>query len=156
MTEADTRPVLIAYDGSEPAAVAIACAGALLAGRPAVVLTVWAPIEPVTPAAAIAVPGRVALAGARGLDVEERSRAERTAAEGAGLARVAGFTAEPLVVRRDGAPWHAIVECAAELGAAAIVTGTRGRSRAVAAVLGSTAEGVLHHAHRPVVLVPGE
>ena len=94
-------------------------------------------------------------AGARGLDSEERTRAERIAGEGSGLAWAAGFVAEPLVVRRDGAPWRAIVECAADIDAAAIVTGTRGRSRAVAAVLGSTAEGVLHHAHRPVVLVPG-
>jgi nucleotide-binding universal stress UspA family protein len=29
-----------------------------------------------------------------------------------------------------------------------------GRSRAVAAVLGSTAEGILRHAHRPVLVVP--
>jgi nucleotide-binding universal stress UspA family protein len=46
------------------------------------------------------------------------------------------------------------VEYAAEADAAMIVTGTRGRSRAVAAVLGSTAEGILHHAHRPVLVVP--
>ena len=50
--------------------------------------------------------------------------------------------------------WRAIVEYAAELGVAAVVCGTRGRSRPVAAVLGSTAEAVVHHAHRPVLLVP--
>ena len=65
-------PVLIGYDGSKPAKVAITRAGALLPGRHAVVVNVWAPIA------------------------------------------------------------------------------------AVAAVLGSTAEGVLSHAHRPVVLVPGD
>jgi nucleotide-binding universal stress UspA family protein len=46
------------------------------------------------------------------------------------------------------------VEYATEADAAMIVTGTRGRSRAVAAVLGSTAEGIVRHAHRPVLVVP--
>jgi nucleotide-binding universal stress UspA family protein len=55
---------------------------------------------------------------------------------------------------RDGPAWRAIVEYAAEADAAMIVSGTRGRSRAVAAVLGSTAEGILGHAHRPVLVVP--
>ena len=46
------------------------------------------------------------------------------------------------------------MDYAAEVDAAMIVTGTRGRSRTVAAVLGSTAEGILRHAHRPVLVVP--
>ena len=38
--------------------------------------------------------------------------------------------------------------------AAVIVTGSRGRSRIAAALLGSTAENVVRHAGRPVLLVP--
>jgi nucleotide-binding universal stress UspA family protein len=38
--------------------------------------------------------------------------------------------------------------------AAVIVTGTRGRAPITAALLGSTAEALLRHAGRPVLLVP--
>jgi nucleotide-binding universal stress UspA family protein len=155
MSRADTRPVVIAYDGSAVARAAIDHAGALLGRRRAVVVSVWAPIEHAAPAATIAAPRGVAMAGARELDAAERLKAERLAAEGVERARRAGFAAEPLAICREGAPWRAIVSCAEELDAAAVVTGTRGRSLPVAAVLGSTAEGVLHHAHRPVLLVPG-
>ena len=155
MSPAAPQPVVLAYDGSAIAQAAIARAGELLGPRPAVVVSVWAPIEHAATAATIAVPGGVAVAGARGLDAAERRNAERLAEDGVELARRAGFAAEPLAIRHEGAPWRAIVDCAAELQAAAVVSGTRGRSLPVAAMLGSTAEGVLHHAHRPVLLVPG-
>ncbi len=154
MTGSEQRPVVIAYDGSDPARAAIAYAGAVLRVPRAVVVTVWTPVEPVVPAATVAAPGAVALAGGRGIDALERERAAHVAEEGAEHARRAGFEAETLIIRRDGAAWQAIVECAREVEATAIVTGTRGRSRPVAAVLGSTAEGILRHAHRPVLVVP--
>jgi nucleotide-binding universal stress UspA family protein len=146
------RPIVIAYDGSPQAQAAIEQAGALLKFCRAVVVYVWAPIVAV-PASLLGAPAGVAVAGARGLDATEKQRAERVAEEGTELARRVGFAAEALAVRRDGPPWRALVKCAADLDAAAIVTGTRSRSRPAAAVLGSTAEGVLHHAHRPVLVV---
>ena len=154
MSAAEPGPVIFAYDGSGPARTAIAHAGAVLRLPRAVVVTVWAPLEAVVPAATIAAPGGVALAGGRALDALEHERADQCAEEGVELARRAGFDAEPLVLRREGAPWRAIVRYAEDVGAAAIVTGSRGRSRPVAAVLGSTAEGILHHARRPVLVVP--
>jgi nucleotide-binding universal stress UspA family protein len=147
------RPIVIAYDGSPDARAAIEQTGALLKPRRAVVAYVWAPIEVSVSASLLGAPAGVAVAGARDLDATERRRAERVAQEGTELARRVGFAAEALAIRRDGPPWRALVKCAAELDAAAIVTGTRSRSRPVAAVLGSTAEGVLHHAHRPVLVV---
>ncbi|HET9738357.1 MAG TPA: universal stress protein [Solirubrobacteraceae bacterium] len=147
------RPIVIAYDGSPPAQAAIEQAGALLQFCRAVVVHVWAPIEVAVPASLLGAPAGVAVAGARGLDATEKQRAERVAEEGTELARRAGFAAEALAIRRDGPPWRALVKCAVELDAAAIVTGTRSRSRPAAAVLGSTAEGVLHHAHRAVLVV---
>ena len=36
------------------------------------------------------------------------------------------------------------------------MTGTRGHSPVVAALIGSVAEGVLRHADRPVLLVPAK
>jgi nucleotide-binding universal stress UspA family protein len=97
--------------------------------------------------------GAVALAGAQRLDAEECRRAERIASEGAELAQRAGFAAEPRAICADCPVWRAIVDCVAELDAVAVVAGSRGRSWAVAAVLGSTAEGILHHAHRPILIV---
>ena len=76
MSEIDARPVLIAYDGSEHARVAIEQTAALLRSRGNVVTCVWSPVED--------------------------------------------------------------------------------HVRPVAALLGSTAEGVLHHAQRPVLVVSGE
>jgi nucleotide-binding universal stress UspA family protein len=149
------RTIVIGYDASQPARAAIEAAGALFRLQGAVVACVWAPIEGAVPAATVGAPGGVALVGARRLDAAEQSRAERVAGEGAEVASRAGFVAEPLAIRHDGPPWRALVDCAAELDAAAIVTGTRSRSRAAAAVLGSTAEGVLRHAHRPVFMVSG-
>jgi nucleotide-binding universal stress UspA family protein len=150
----DARPVVIAYDGSDRARAAIAYAGEVLRYTRAVVVCVWAPVEPVVPMATIAAPSAVAVAGGRRIDVLERERAEQVAEEGAELARRAGFAAEPLLIRRNGSPWRAIVEYATDVDAAMIVTGTRGRARAVAAMLGSTAEGILRHAHRSVMVVP--
>jgi nucleotide-binding universal stress UspA family protein len=156
MNDLDAHPVVFAYDGSGPARAAIAHAGRTLRFTRGVVVNVWSPVEPAVPAATIAAPGAVALAGGRGLDARERERAEKVAEEGAELARRAGFEADTLVLRRDGPPWRAIVKCAADLDAAMIVTGTRGRSRPVTTVLGSTAEGILRHAHRSVLVVRDE
>ncbi|MBW0112434.1 universal stress protein, partial [Pseudonocardia sp. KRD-182] len=47
-----------------------------------------------------------------------------------------------------------IVEAADAVEAAAIVLGSRGRRRLRATVLGSTSTTVLHHGHRPTLVVP--
>ena len=47
-----------------------------------------------------------------------------------------------------------LVRRAREIGAAAIVVGSRGRSAALEIVLGSAAMALLHHTDRPVVVVP--
>ncbi|WP_353988710.1 universal stress protein [Ruicaihuangia caeni] len=49
---------------------------------------------------------------------------------------------------------EAIGEYATKRGAAAIVVGSRGRSASRELLLGSVAKAVLHHAHRPVLVVP--
>ncbi|HET8759051.1 MAG TPA: universal stress protein [Solirubrobacteraceae bacterium] len=154
MPDPTARPILIAYDGSEHARVAIERAGALFGPRAAVVACVWSPVAPAAAAASIAAPRPLVYEGARALDIKERERAEGIARTGALLAADAGLAAEARAIRGDGAPWRALVDCAAAIDAEAVVAGTRGRSRAVSAVLGSTAAGILHHAHRPVLVVP--
>jgi nucleotide-binding universal stress UspA family protein len=100
--------VLIAYDGSEFAKAAIAeAADQLRTGRRAIVLTVSYSTEGLLflgvgglPADAPTVEGMI--------EDAERS-AEKVAEEGAGLARDAGFDAEPEVV--VGSPiWEQIVQ----------------------------------------------
>ena len=58
-------------------------------------------------------------------------RAKTIAEEGAELARGAGFDAEALFVQHHGAPWRSIVEYATD-----------------------AYEGIVRHAHRPVLVVP--
>jgi nucleotide-binding universal stress UspA family protein len=55
---------------------------------------------------------------------------------------------------REGAPWKEIVESAREWPADLIVVGTHGRSGLTRLVWGSTAEGVVRHGPCPVVVVP--
>ena len=151
MTE--SGPILIAYDGSDHARAAIAAAGAVLATGPAVVACAWAPIASSAPVARLGAPAAVASVGAERLDAAARERAEGLAEEGAALAREAGFDAEARAVEGEGSAWHALVRCADELAAPVVVTGTRGRSALAAAVIGSTAQGLLNHAGRPVLVV---
>jgi nucleotide-binding universal stress UspA family protein len=146
------HPGLVAYDGSAHAGAAVRDAAALLRPRTAVVVSVWSPVESVA-AALIALPASVAHAGARAIDTASREEAERLAAEGADLARSGGLDASSRALEGAGPAWDAIVRLADEIDAAIVVTGTRGRSALAAAVLGSTALGVLSHAGRPVLIV---
>ena len=152
-----SRPshVVIGYDGSSGAKHAIERAGALVGGVPATVLTVCEPTESLSghdPGDLISdVVAR--LSGiAKEMDDIGLELAERTAAEGAGLAREAGFDAAHRTVR--GKPWPAIMEVADELRADLVVVGTRGLSSVESALTGSVANGLVHHCRRPLLIVP--
>jgi nucleotide-binding universal stress UspA family protein len=144
--------VLIAYDGSQHARDAIARAGETLRPGPAVVATAWTSFADAAPHALLRDAVRPVV---EDLDVAGREEAEALAAEGAELARAAGFDAEPRAVRAGGAFFAALIEAADELDAQVIVAGSRGRSSVAAAVLGSVSTGLLHHTHRPVLVVRG-
>jgi nucleotide-binding universal stress UspA family protein len=145
--------VLFAFDGSSNARTAIERAGSLLKPGPAVVATAWTTFEEAAPGALLAMPGHMVREAVTDLDDANREEAENLAAEGAELARAAGFDAEPRAVRSGGPFFAAIVEAADELDASAIVLGSRGRSTLAATVLGSVSTGVLHHTERPVLVV---
>jgi nucleotide-binding universal stress UspA family protein len=149
----DQGPVLFAYDGSDNAKAAIERAGAVLEHGRAVAATAWTTFEGAAPAALLALPGNMVREGAQALDEANRETAEELAAEGAELARAAGFDAEPRAVRCTGPFFAGLLETADELDARAIVAGSRGRSALRAAVLGSVSTGLLHHTRRPVVIV---
>jgi nucleotide-binding universal stress UspA family protein len=50
--------------------------------------------------------------------------------------------------------WRTIVDVADEVDASLIVTGSRGLAGVRSVLLGSVSNHVLHHAHRPTLIVP--
>ncbi len=140
--------VLICYDGSDSAKLAIDAAAEILGPRRAVVLDVGPPL---TAAESLAVMAPVA-PGAAFEDLNEDDARQR-AQVGADRARRAGFDAEA----RAGlaAPtWQGIVDVADEIDAAVIVLGSRGLNGARELLEGSVSHEVAQHAGRPLLIVP--
>jgi nucleotide-binding universal stress UspA family protein len=139
-------PVVFAYDGSDLAKNAIAEAGLLLeAGGDALVLTVWQPFDVgFLPAAG------VEFDAAQIADV--RAAAAQTAAEGAELAKAAGFHAQSAELEVSPI-WKAIAGFADDHDARLIVLGSHGRSGLAGAFVGSVAGAVAAHSRRSVLIV---
>ncbi|AFM15559.1 arabinose efflux permease family protein [Mycolicibacterium chubuense NBB4] len=140
-------PVLFGYDGSELAAAAITRAGDhLAAGRDAVVVCVWQPVDVgFTP---VAEPHFDADRAS-----EVRLAAERTAAHGASLADAAGFRACSVAVEATPT-WKGIVGAADQHDASLIVLGPHRRSGLLGHLQGSVTAAVVAHTAVPVLLVP--
>jgi nucleotide-binding universal stress UspA family protein len=148
-------PLLIAYDGSEDGANAIAAAGHLLVPRPALVVHSYVGFSRILvrtdPRPEITGPLAEAVAQLR---ADDREEAERLALEGARLAGEAGLDAEPVTAEQDGGAWRTILALAKERGVSAIVAGARGRSGVKSALLGNVSTGLVHHSDVPVLVVP--
>jgi nucleotide-binding universal stress UspA family protein len=138
--------VLFAYDGSELARHAIEQASReLIPGRAALVLCVWQPADvgflPV---------------GGQHFDAQDaaevREAAEQTAAQGAELARRAGFRAESLTVKASPT-WKGIVEVAADRQATLVVLGSHRRTGILGHLLGSVTAAVMAHSSVSVLVV---
>ena len=149
-------PLVIAYDGSEHAAHAIATAGRLFPGREAVVVHVWESPYRHTRS------GR-ALAGlnvdevrevVKGLDETLATAAAEMTERGVELARFAGLQPSGETVDSGEGVWRAIVATASAQQASAIVSGARGLGSARSALLGSVSSGLVQNAERPVLVVP--
>jgi nucleotide-binding universal stress UspA family protein len=144
----DSAPILICYDGSDPARRAIGVAAGILGPRAAVVLDV-APLF--TPAESYA----VAASAASALEFEHvhAQEALERAEEGSDIARAAGFTATP-----QGAvtapTWEGILDVAEETGASVIVIGSHGRTGMQEFVEGSVSHDIAKHSPLPVLVVP--
>jgi nucleotide-binding universal stress UspA family protein len=147
-------PAIFATDGAAPGVRATQIATALLRSRPAIVASAWQPVSYAVGLAMLAVPDDVVHRGAERLDESARLRAAGYAGEGASTLCTAGWSGGTITLEAAHNVPGAIVAAAAERDAAIIVTGTRGRSRITATLLGSTAEGILRQAGRPVLLVP--
>jgi nucleotide-binding universal stress UspA family protein len=120
--------ILVAYDGSPDAGAAVDLTAALFPGASTVVLTVWEPLL--------------------------MSALAETAEQGAQRACRLGLRAEPRWEADVGHIWQAILDAAARAGADVIVTGSRGLTGGGTMLAGTVAERVVHHAQRPVLVVP--
>ena len=152
--QTDNGIALIAYDGSDDAATAIRHAGHLLGPRRAIVAHVWDSL-----AALLLHTDIRGLTGsmretADELDEEDRRDAERVAAEGAELARDAGFDAEAHALQGKPKAWPTLLAKADAVDAAVVVIGSRGQGAVKSALLGSVSSGLLHHTRWPVLVVP--
>jgi nucleotide-binding universal stress UspA family protein len=88
------------------------------------------------------------------IDRLDAEAAGERAAEGAELAREAGFDADPLPLKEDAKTWRAIVEAAIHHRARLTVVGAHGVSGIGRALLGSVSSAVLTHSGSPVLVVP--
>lgn len=147
--------ILASYDGSADAQAAIDHAARLMPGAETAVLTVWEPFQ-----AAMSRTGGMGMGMGASypdngeIDAANEEAARARAAEGAERATAAGLVAEPrIAVRQDGIA-GAILAVADELGADAIVLGTRGLTGIRSMLLGSVSHTVLQHADRSVIVVP--
>jgi nucleotide-binding universal stress UspA family protein len=142
-------PILIAYDGSACADVAIDKVGAEFPGRKVVILVVSEGLD------------RVPFFGTAGVPVEPETMqlladaatkgAQEIADKGAERARGLGLVPSTSVA--DGSPvWSAIVNAADEHDAALIAIGSRGLSGVKHALLGSVSGAVAQHSGRSVLI----
>jgi nucleotide-binding universal stress UspA family protein len=150
MADDARRPILIAYDGSACADLAIDRVAEEFGPRKAIILVVSEGLE------------RVPFFGTAGVPVEPETMelladaaqkgAEAIAEKGAERARGLGLEASTAVA--DGGPiWSAIVEAADQHDASVIALGSRGLSGVKHALLGSVSGAVAQHSRRSVFIV---
>jgi nucleotide-binding universal stress UspA family protein len=150
-----TGPVVIGYDGSPIADRALAEAAGLLAPSSALVVVVWEAgraFEAAWPVGEVPVP-LIDVRTALDLEQEAYEAAERTARQGAALARSMGLAADSLVVADDVSIADTLVRVARERDAAAVVVGAHRHGAVSEVLLGSTARDVVRHATCPAIVV---
>jgi nucleotide-binding universal stress UspA family protein len=147
--------VLLAYDGSQPAASAIRAVGELLPGAHAIVVNARGDAVALEHAAMarIAVPDAVIVPSADAYEREAEDASRRVAARGCSLAEEAGLDATPASCEGTSA-WRAICAAGRQHAVDVIACGSRGLGGVARAFVGSTSSALVHHADRPVLVVP--
>jgi nucleotide-binding universal stress UspA family protein len=146
--------IVLCYDGSASAKQAITTAYALVGQSPALLLHVWEP--PGNYLGPDPFGGIETWSGPQIVELEAMAveRANRTVEYGVELARDAGFTAQARLQRGDSGVWRTILDVAEETDAQLIVAGARGLSPIKSLLLGSVTTPLVHHATRPLLIVP--
>ena len=151
--------LLLAYDGSADAEAAVRAAqGALFPGATAVIVT--ARRDPITfehasEAALVAVPQEVLAGGVAALNRPRSGAGAQTMEAGARLATAAGARRRDKGAAMIRGAWRALRRVD-EIDADVVVCGSRGLGAFSRAAVGSTSTGLLHHAGRPVLVVPSD
>jgi nucleotide-binding universal stress UspA family protein len=154
MTEVSGSTVVLGYDGSLPAGVAIEVAARLLPAARAYVAYVWAPPFASEPLRRRLWHGTSEINEfVAAIEHQGEAEAERLADMGVSLAGAYGWQAQPLIRRTYGGEGLQLGEIAEEVGADLIVLGSRGLGGA-RAVLGSVSDMAVHYATRPVLVIP--
>jgi nucleotide-binding universal stress UspA family protein len=144
--------ILLCYDGSSDAKAAIDRAGELLSGQAATVLTVWEPFIDLMARSGASL-GLPPLDSAE-IDAATEQAARERADEGVERALGVGFKAQPRTRSHGTTIAETILAEADEVGADAIVLGTRGLTGLKSLLLGSVSHALLQHADRTVIVVP--
>lgn len=140
---ADTRDVVVATDGSDPADEAVGAGAGLARALGAQMVLVY--VRP--PLGTLGEPYyQERLSEQMGQARSALDRARR-------LAEEKGAEAQEEILEGNAA--EQIVELARARDAAVIVVGSRGLGSIAGALLGSVSSAVIHRADRPVLVVPG-
>ncbi len=147
--------ILICYDGSADAKAAIDRAGKLFPGSEATILVIWETLlEELSREGSMGLGFGMILPVGDDAGMEQAAR--ETANQGVARATAAGLIAAPRIAVRQGEIAMDIVAAADVLKADVIVLGTRGHGEVKSLLLGSVSNAVLHHADRPVLVIPSE
>lgn len=146
-------PILICYDGSSSAQRALKVAAHVLGERPAVLLHVWNPPERII-ADAFGVGVHEHAPSYEHLEELSRQRAGEVLDGGVSLAEQLRLSVTSRLERDQSTVWKTIVDVSDELVAELIVCGTHGHTAVETDLLGSVSNALVHHATRPVLVVP--
>jgi nucleotide-binding universal stress UspA family protein len=144
--------VLLCYDGSPQAGYAVEAAGRLLPGARAHLLYVWEPVERLIARYAVLAPLMDTDVDRADGDLE--SEANRLLAEGVALASRSGLDAVAHDRRLGTTVWEEVLAAAEELGADAIVTGTRSLHGVREVIANTLSHHLIQHSPRPVLAIP--
>ena len=156
MTE-DTRPVVVAFDGSDESQAAVHAAATLFRDRLVVVVSIW---EPGLAIAMMSAPDTTGLAfppptpeQIQTVERAQEDHATSAAQSGAQIVTDLGGKAESVSMPEGVNVPETLIAIAEERDAAAIVVGARGLGAVKSRLLGSTSRRVLHDTRRPVLVV---
>ena len=149
---AESRTVLLCYDGSPQSQHAAEVAGALFPGAQAHVLHIWEPIERIVARYAVLAPFMGEELGEADASVADES--SKLAAAGVAIANAAGLQATPDTAELQTTVWEAVLDVADTIDADVIITGTRSLHGLREVISNTLSHALIQHSPRPVLAIP--